>query len=199
MQDDFNTDDYFYLGIQGNEVIDSYFETLNTRGKYVWFNKLSQFSYIQNNTLSSSSSIYNNTLSSSSSIYNNTLSSSSSINDDNLSINSYIQNNTLSSISAIQYNTLSGYSSILYLTLSRNSYIVNNTLINGSQLVFTNEIINKTATNLEIRNSSVSIPNTATIIFNRDLSKTIFNRLDGTQRLQYVNNSDVIVITDVDA
>jgi hypothetical protein len=154
MQDNFNTDDYFRLGIQGNEVIDSYFETLNTRGKFIWFNKLSQQSYINNNNLSGYSYIQNNTLSSGSYIYNNTLSS-----------NSYIYNNTLSS----------------------------------SQLIFKNEIISKNVSNLEIRNSNVSIPDTATIIFDTNLSKTIFRRLDGTPRLQYVNNSDVIVITDVDA
>ena len=37
----------------------------------------------------------------------------------------------------------------------------------------------------------------ATIIFN--ISKTIFKREDGTSRLQYVNNSDVIIITDINA
>lgn len=58
---------------------------------------------------------------------------------------------------------------------------------------------NKSISNLEIKNSNVSIPNTATTIFNTSLSKIIFKRLDGTARLQYVNNSDVIVITNVDA
>ena len=324
-QDDFNTDDYFYIGIQSNEVIDSYFETLNTRAKNIWFNNLSQISYIQNNTLSSGSYIQNNTLSGSSYIQNNTLSinsyieyntlsgnsyiqnntlnnssrinsntlSGSSINYNTLSNNSYIQNNTLSNNSYIQNNTLSINSYIEYNTLSGNSYIQNNTLNNssrinsntlsgssinyntlsnsyiqyntlsnnsyiqyntlsnggsiqyntlssgsirnntlsnnsyiqyntlssgsirnntlnngsriqnttlsGSQLTFSNEIIGKTASNLEIKNSNVSIPNTATIIFNPSLSKTIFKRLDGTPRLQYVNNINIIVITNVDA
>jgi hypothetical protein len=104
-----------------------------------------------------------------------------------LSGNSRIQNNTLSGNSRIQNTTLSGSSSI------------QNTTLSGSQLTFSNEIIGKTTSNLEIRNSNVSIPDTATIIFDTNLSKTIFRRLDGTPRLQYVNNSDVIVITDVDA
>ena len=283
MQDDFNTNDYYHLGIQGNDVIDSYFETLNTRGQFIWFNKLSQFSYIYNNTLSGNSYIYNNTLSSGSYIYNNTLSGNSYIYNNTLSSGSYIYNNTLSSgsyiynntlsgNSYIQYNTLSGSyiynntlsssSYIQYNTLSSSSYIQNNTLssssyiqnntlsisyiryntlsssyiqnntlssssyiqyntlsgnsriqnntlsgnsriqyntLSSSQLTFSNEIIGKTTSNLEIRNSNVSIPNTATIIFNPSLSKTIFKRLDGTPRLQYVNNSDVIVITNVDA
>lgn len=175
-QDDYNTNDYFYLGIQGNEVIDSYFETLNTRGKYIWFNKLSQISYIYNTTLSSNSFIQINTLSISSYIESNTFSRFSKI--------QYI---TLSSSSSIQNSTFSSFSNIQYITLSR------------SRLYFPDEVVNKTLSNLEIRNSNLSIPNTAKIIFVANLSKTIFNRLDGTPRLQYVNNSDVTVITDVDA
>ena len=259
-QDDFNTDDYFYIGIQSNEVIDSYFETLNTRAKNIWFNNLSQISYIQNNTLSSGSYIQNNTLSGSSYIQNNTLSINSYIEYNTLSGNSYIQNNTLNNSSRINSNTLSGSSInyntlsnsyIQYNTLSNNSYIqyntlsnggsiqyntlssgsirnntlsnnsyiqyntlssgsirnntlnngsrIQNTTLSGSQLTFSNEIIGKTASNLEIKNSNVSIPNTATIIFNPSLSKTIFSRLDGTARLQYVNNINVIVITNVNA
>lgn len=165
MQDDFNTNDYFNLGIQCNEVIDSYFETLNTKSRYIWFNKLSQKSYFYNSTLSSSSFILNNTLSGDSFIRDNTLSSSS-----------FILNNILRS----------------------NSSILNNTLSSG-QLVFSNEIISKTVSDLEIIHGSVSIPNTATIIFNPSLSKTIFRRLDGAPRLQYVNNSNAVVITDVNA
>ena len=153
-QDDFNTNDYLYVGIQGNQVIDSYFETLNSLAKYILFNELSQQNYIYNNTLSSDSSINNNTLSN----------------------NSYIQNNTLSSNSRIQSNTLS----------------------NDSMLQFTGgDVVSKTLTRLTMEGNNTTISISATIIFNQNISKTIFKREDGTSRLQYVNNSDVIVITDI--
>ena len=240
-QDDFNTLDYLYIGIQGNQVIDSYMETLNSLARYIWFNELSQFSYIQNNTLSDSgissntlssnssiqnntlsggSYIQNNTLSNSSSISNNTLSSSSSIYNNTLSGGSYIQNNTLSSYSSISNNTLSSSSSIYnntlsssyiyYNTLSSNSYIQNNTLSssniyyntlsNSSLLQFSGgDVVSKTLTRLTMEGNNTNIPITATIIFNQNISKTIFKREDGTSRLQYVNNSDVTIITNVNA
>ena len=195
-QDDFNTNDYLYVGIQGNQVIDSYFETLNSLAKCIWFNELSQFSYIQNNTLSNSyiqnntlsnSYIQNNTLSNSY-IYNNTL-SSSYIYNNTLSYGINISNNTLSSYSTIQYNTLSSYSTIQY-----------NTLSNNSTLQFTGgDVVSKTLTNLTMEGNNTNIPITATIVFNPNISKTIFKREDGASRLQYVNNSDNVVITNVDA
>jgi hypothetical protein len=174
-QDDFNTYDYLYIGIQGNKVIDSYFETLNSLAKYIWFNELSQFSGISNNTLSNSSISYN-TLSNSSNIQNNTLSTGGNIQNNILSGGSYIQNNILSSGSRIQ----------------------NNTLNNNSILQFTGgSLVTKTLSKLTMEGNNTSIPITATIIFNGNISKTIFKREDGMSRLQYVNNSDVIVITDV--
>ena len=271
-QDNFNTDDYLYIGIQGNQVIDSYFETLNSLAEYIWFNELSQFSYIFNNTLSGSYIQYN-TLSGRSSIENNTLSgsyiqyntlSNSSIENNTLSgsyiqyntlSNSYIQNNTLSGTSSISNNTLGGYSYIQYNTLNSNSYISNNTLsgnssiysntlssnsyfnsntlnsnsyisnntlsnssyiynntlsngtniknntfINNSILRFSGgSLVSKTLTRLNMEGNNTSISITATIIFNQNISKTIFKRQDGASRLQYVNNSDVIVITNVNA
>lgn len=257
MKDDFNTNVYFRLGIQGNEIIDSSFETLNTRGKYIWFNKLSQFSYIRSNTLSSNSSISNNTLSSSSGIRKNTLSnsniqnntlshsyilqhtlssnniqnntlSSSYIQYNNLSSGSNIESNTLSSNSSIQYNTLSSssifkntlssnsninsnilsnYSSINSNTLSSNSGITNNTLSSGtfysntlsnsSIFTFGNAVavVRCNANAFNTSNSTIDLLG-ATII-GSGYSKELFNRQDGTPRLSYVDDSDVIVITNV--
>ena len=221
-QDDFNTDDYLYIGIQGNQVIDSYFETLNSLAKYIWFNELSQLSYIQDNTLSSSIGIQGNTLSKLSRIQDNILSSNSSIQDNILSSNSSIQDNTLSSSSRFSYNTLSGSSNIFnntligssifsYTTLSGSTDIQNNTLSdkskiqnntfsNGSLLQFSGGIlVSKTLTRLTMVGNNATISISATIVFNQNISKTIFKREDGVSRLQYVNNSDVIVITDMDA
>ena len=176
-QDDFNTDDYLYIGIQGNQVIDSYFETLNSLAEYIWFNELSQFSRFYNNTLSNNSYILSNTLSNDSYILSNTLS------------NSYLENNTLSNNSGILSNTLSS-----------NSSIQKNTLSNDSLLQFSGgSVVSKTLSRLTMSGNNTSISISATIIFNQNISKTIFKREDGTSRLQYVNNSDVIVITNVDA
>ena len=282
-----DTNVYSYVGIKGNQVIDSYFETLNTRAEYIWNNELSQQSYIRNNTfsfsstiqsntLSSSSYIQNNALSFSSYIQNNTLSSSSRIQNNTfsfsnisnntfssssyiqnnalsdisnisnnalsdisnisnnalsfssyiqnnaLSSSSYIQNNALSNSSTIQSNTLSSSSSIQnnalsfssyirnntfsfssYInnnTLSSSSRIQNNTLSNNSFLQFTGgDVVSKTLTKLTMEGNNTNIPITATIVFNQNISKTIFKREDGTSRLQYVNNSDNVVITNVNA
>ena len=256
-QDDFNTNDYLYIGIQGNQVIDSYMETLNTLAGYIWFNKLSQFSYIQNNTLSSNSFFNLNTLSNSyfqsntlsgnsyfqlntlsnysyfnlntlsnSSFQSNTLSGNSYFNLNTLS-NSSFQSNTLSnysyfnlntlSNSSFQSNTLSNYSyfnlntlsnSYFQLnTLSNNSYFYANTLSNSSFqsntlsgssiLQFTGTLSSKQIARLTMIGNITSISSSATIIFNPNISKTIFKREDGTSRLQYVNEFDVIVITDL--
>lgn len=185
-QDNFNTDDYFRIGIQGNEVIDSYFETLNTRGKYIWFNKLSQFSYIKNTTLNNSSSISNTTFSgisftenitfSNSSIEHNTLSNGSNIKSTTLSNNSYINYNTLSNsyiqnnnlsfssisktilsnYSYIDNNTLSGNSNVYNNTLSNGSYIQNNTLSGGSSIQ-NNTLINGSSIRVNTLNSNNNI------------------------------------------
>ena len=110
---------------------------------------------------------------------------------------SYIQNNTLSN-SYISNNTLSS-SYIQNNTLS-NSYIQNNTLSNSSLLQFSGgSLVSKTLTRLTMEGNNTSISITANIVFNQNISKTIFKREDGTSRLQYVDNSDVIVITNVDA
>ena len=297
-QDNFNTDDYLYVGIQSNQVIDSYCETLNFRGKYFWFNSLENQSYISYNTLSNSSNISNNTLSNSSGISNNTLSnsriSSNTLSSSNISNNtlshSNISNNTLSSRSNISYNTLSSSSNIYNNTLSSSyisnntlsssnisnntlsssyiynntlsrSYIYNNTLslsniynntlsnsrissntlgnssgISNNTLSNSSNISNNTLSNSNISDNTLSKSNisnntlnisifsfsdistnilncradsfntSATIIslsgstiLGTSYNKVLFNNSANIPRLQYVNNSDVIVITDVDA
>ena len=105
-----------------------------------------------------------------------------------------------SSVSNIQSNTLSNSSNIYNNTLSGSSNIRYNTLSNDSILQFTGgSLVSKTLTKLTMEGNNTSIPITATIVFNQNISKTIFNRLDGQSRLQYVNNSNVIVITNVNA
>lgn len=257
-QDDFNTDDYFYLGIQGNEVIESYFETLNTRGRYIWYNKLSQFSYIRFNTLSSGSYFYSNnlnnsyfdsntlsngsyfssntlsvssfnfnTLSNSGYFYSNTLNNSSFnsnilsngsyfnlnilnfsyFNSNTLSNSSYFNSNILNNFSNFDFNSLNNFSSFNSNTLSNCSFNSNtlssNTLsfntLSNSVFKFSNpvDVIACNANSFNLNGSIINL--SGAIIINSNYSKELFNRQDGTPRLQYVNSSDVIVITDVNA
>jgi hypothetical protein len=152
--EDFNTTDYYFLGVQSNLVKDSYFECINFIGEYLWFNTLTQQSYMHNNitdtsgyisgntlsvfggingnTLSGSSIISGNTLSNGGSIYSNTLSGSSIISGNTLSSGGYISGNTLSVFGGINNNTLSGFGSIDGNTLSNGSGINGNTLTNSN-------------------------------------------------------------------
>ena len=145
-QDDFNTIDYIYIGIQNNKVIDSYFETLNMRNLEIKLNELVGFSLIAN-TISFGSRVCDNYLSDYSGIYDNIfiggnlsrnyLSQSSLINnnkcgapsDNIIRSGGRIYNNT--GISSIYENTLNGgmiYGNIL------NGPIYNNILNNHPNL-----------------------------------------------------------------
>jgi len=176
--DDWNTDDYWYLGVQSNLVKDSYLECINFIGSYLWTNSLTQLSYMRYNITDVSSSIEYNTLTGGSRIRSNTvtnsgidsniLTNSSYINDntitnssyinDNTITNSYISNNTLTfsntsdntlTSSGIESNTLINNSSIEENTLANNCYIESNTLINNCN------IINNTLTNSGIENNTL--------------------------------------------
>ena len=105
----------------------------------------------------------------------------------------------MSSYSSIQSNTLSYGGNIFNNTLSSYSYFQSNNLSNDSFLFFIGTLSSKQVQRLTMIGNDTPISSSATIIFNINISKTIFKREDGTSRLQYVNNSDVIVITDVNA
>lgn len=115
--EDFNTNDYNYIGVQSNYVKDSYLECINFIARYLWANTLTQESYMFNNVANNSGDIYNNTL------------NSSSIEDNTLT-DSYINNNTLTS-SYIKYNTLTS-SNINNNILNNSGYISNNIMLSSS-------------------------------------------------------------------
>jgi hypothetical protein len=118
--DDWNTDDYNYIGVQSNYVKDSYLECINFIGSNLWFNTLSQQSYMYRNITDTNSDIEYNTLSIGA-IYENTLN------------NSQIELNTLNQNSQISSNTLNQNSQINSNTLNNdNSYISSNTLISST-------------------------------------------------------------------
>ena len=121
--------------------------------------------------------------------------SNSSFQSNTLSNYSYFNLNTLSN-SYFQLNTLSNNSYFYANTLSNSSF-QSNTLSGSSILQFTGTLSSKQIARLTMIGNITSISSSATIIFNPNISKTIFKREDGTSRLQYVNEFDVIVITDL--
>lgn len=315
--DDFNTDDYLYVGISENQVIDSYCGNLNFIGSYFYnniFNRFSHFKdnniyktgYFSNNEFNEMSSFDNNNIvegnffanilhssyvigndfisnnTTSNNFFNSTfignriikgnlstnhlihssieyavikdagfISSNvlehSSINYVNLDnsnidqnrlfkssilrtvlnvnssiaynelINSSIEDCSLNDFCSIQFNKLSGVFTISNNTLTNGAVINKNLLHIGSlseltmnAIFFLNNTMNNsniinaifvnTVTNCEILLTNISEDfSSSTIIYNGNLTKKIFRRLDGTKRLQYVDNSDAIVIANIDA
>jgi hypothetical protein len=149
--DDFNTNDFWYLGVQSNYVKDSYLDCLNFIGGYIFNNTLQQYSSIYDNvytgndcnigwnTLSNSSNISFNTLGPSPSfIVSNTLNSSNIT--ENVIISGGIDVNECSNGSEIRSNTINGTSDINRNKLDTQSDINGNTL-NGSSRIESNNII----------------------------------------------------------
>jgi hypothetical protein len=150
--EDWTTDEYYYIGVQSNLVKDSYFECINFVGEYLWFNTLTEQSYMLNNIGSFTHKIYYNVLSRSSFIQNNTIATgfiqnntlfSSNIIDNRLSSgvigsntlnNSNISENILNN-SNINANTITYSSVIRNNILNSESYINNNILINESSII----------------------------------------------------------------
>jgi hypothetical protein len=97
--EDFNTDDYEYIGVQSNYVKDSYLECINFVGRYLSFNTLTQQSYMFNNITDVYSNIFYNTLTTSNIRYNKL--TDSSIDYNMLTNDSTIGNNTLFSLSML--------------------------------------------------------------------------------------------------
>jgi hypothetical protein len=156
--DDWNTDDYYYLGVQSNLVKDSYLECINFIGDNIWFNTLTQQSWMHNNITNANSYISNNTLSDGGYIVNNTLSNISGISNNTLSDGSGINNNTLSGYSGISNNTLSGGGSGIYYNTLSGSGIYNNTL-SGSGYISGNTLSNGSIINSNTLSSSSGINN----------------------------------------
>lgn len=215
-QDDFNTTDYLYAGIYNNQVIDSYFETLNTIAKGIYLNIFTNQSYFYDNILSPMVDIYTIILNNSSGIYKNIINGSSSIYSINLSA-SNINDNTLNS-STISNNFL--FTSNIGNNILSNFANINDNYLNGSS------ISNNIFSSFQIANNNLffsifsfsnistdiiycqsskfgsffsDIDLTGSTILGTDYNKQLFNNSNNTPRLQYVNGSDVIVIADVNA
>jgi hypothetical protein len=139
--DDWNTTEYWYLGTQSNLVKDSYFDCLNFRGGYLWYNILTEFSSINNIIADKSyncgigynhifcSRMNDNTISGSQ-IYSNMM-FLSDINQNTLLDGSRINGNAIE-ISSISNNSLSGGSSVLHYNKLHQSQVTNNGIYNSN-------------------------------------------------------------------
>ena len=197
-----NHNSYF----NNNILVDSYFNN-NTLDQNSYFESNYQLTNgnISYNTLNQYGTISYNTINNSY-IYYNTLTEESYINN-NIITDGYIGSNILNISSYFIYNGLNG-SSFNNNTLTNNSniinnnstssYIVNNTLYNSSlDLATSVEFSNKTLQYNDIKNVVVNSDiSAATIIFG-DYTKNVFKRQDGTARISYYDNSDILVVTDI--
>ena len=214
-------------GIQNNTLSSTSSIASNAliSNSYIQGNTLSGKSYIQSNTLSSNGNIQDNTVSGYSGIQNNTLSSTSNIASNMLNSSSYIQNNILGSSSFIRYNTLSssgniqdntvGRGGIQNNTVSSDSYIQNNTLQNNFltlsyiqnntlqnnaylEIGLANPIIGKTIQkNTFISTTAFNVGMSGATIIYGDYEKTFYKRPNGTNKVRYYNDSDVLVIGNI--
>ena len=173
-------------------------QSSNTLPRFTINNNTLTDSSIQNNTLSGNNFtvIQYNTLTDGN-IQSNTLTNGSSIQTNTLT-NSSIQSNTLSN--SVIYNNISTINSSIESNILTDSYITYNTLVNSSfDFSTSGTLTSKTISNIEA-NYAVAIFNisAATIIYG-NYTKQIFTRQDGTVKLSYYDNTDVLQVVAVNA
>ncbi len=168
-QDNFNTDDYEYVGVQSNTINDSYFDCLNSLSSRMWNNRVLNRSTISTNTYSKTSEFLNNIATNDvkfsnniiggvSFISNNTISNSSSISTNFLSINSSINGNILTFNSDINENILTPTLGINYISIEYNvltSGSIENNILLGNNSGIKNNTLNYSAFANITLNSSV--------------------------------------------
>lgn len=205
-----------YCMLLNNSLISS--NSINS-GSRINQNNISGYSSIDSNDLSGVSFIDFNTLEDSY-IITNTISSGGFIEHNKCSQDSYIQFNSISS-SGISYNIISIQSIILNNNLQTNSFIsendINNsnisnnllssTIIQNNQLINSNFDFSPTGTLTSSLISDVFSRNltsqqdlsTASNIFLVNTTKNIFINSAGTERLSYYDNTDTLIISNVNA
>ena len=202
-------------GIGYNNSVGSWFECVDFCGITVSNNTLIT-STISNNTTLSSIVISNNILNSGTIVNNNlgggsitqNILNNSSIDSNNLFINSNIQGNTFNYSSfwgntlinscAILANTFDNGSTIHNMTLNTSCNIRYNTF-SKSNFVATNIIIEKVLQLTHFNGVNVNEDfSLSTIIFG-GYTKNVFSRQDGTPKLSYFDNTDTLVVVNVNA
>ena len=112
------------------------------------------------------------------------------------------QNNLTFGQSAYQYNLTFGENSYQYnLTFNHNIIQRNIEFDINTQLDYSSQTLSTSIINARFRTNggAVTIPNisTATYIYDNTLLKDIYTRPDGTLKLKYMNNSDVLVVNNI--
>jgi hypothetical protein len=194
----------------------SYFNNNTLIGSNFNNNSLTNESHFNDNTLSSNASFYSNSISSGGQFAQNTLNESqigyNMVGGGNLFSNTLISSsnftyNTINS-SQISYNSLSGSATFYSNILSSSGFISNtlgtasnfgDNLLIGSTLTSTTQLVNKTIQKLTMENGVVNEDISAATIIFQDFSRTIYKRPDGTSKIKYYNNSDVLVVTNINA
>ena len=201
-------------GCFSNRVDNSYFENINfTNDADVSNNVIQQGSTIYFNIIyditMTKNIIINSTI-----VNNNFITS----NIDNVALNrSYIEDNTFvngsletlkiynGSIASNKLNasniSLSNiFDSGIVLNDFDNSAIYHSNIINVSEFRTVGKTVNKGFRYLNIISAEFNLDFSAAVdIFNGNYTKNIISRPDGTPRLTYINDFDVLVITDVNA
>lgn len=209
-------------GMSETELLDNCMLGFNTlTNANMEFNKVSMWSTINDNTLTNNSGIYYNTIHQQSVINDNALDNSSTIENNVLTISSVIESNIFNT-GTISQNSLNN-SDIVGNDLINggaiSSNILNdNCLINDYQLVTGDGIKNNTLTNNTlmvgttagvlggqiiqnntIRNALITANLASASHVFAPYSKDIFTRQDGTVKLSYFDNSDVLTVVAVNA
>jgi len=164
--ENFNVSEYLIVGINANQVINSYCETLNFIGSYFNMNQLINYSEMFANIFSNQTIVFNNILENQSIIDSNIISGTSSIRE-----------NKLFNISQINGNIFNN-GTIEKNTIGENSNIINNT-INGSSINY-----NEINCNSSIDSNQMSL--TASITCNSiKLASSISNNIMNSGNIGY--------------
>ena len=195
-------------GVICNIIINSFLGCINSTAKYIWDNKLDMGSYILTSFIDNKSSIFNNNLTNggiissmkdsfilnnnlyNSSISNVSLYSQSSIVNCDIS-NGSIENSKMSVSSIVNSYLVRGTIRNLHIMTSTISVSIENGLFwsNGSWLE------NKTIRQVRFIGVEQIIDIlAATVIYNTNLRKEVYERSDGLVRIRYWDNTDINII-----
>ena len=85
------------------------------------------------------------------------------------------------------------------LTFDSGAYQQNLTFAENTQLDYNNQTLNSNIQYVSFRTKAVIVPNlsSATYIYDNTLLKDIYTRPDGTLKLKYMNDSDVLVVNNI--
>jgi hypothetical protein len=97
------------------------------------------------------------------------------------------------------YLTFGSNASQYNLTFGNISHQYNLTFAESTQLNYNNQTLNSNIEHVSFRTKAITVPDlsTATYIYDNTLLKDIYTRPDGTLKLKYMNNSDVLVVNNI--